>query len=332
MLLTGIVFVCFPILFGTGIWICINRTSSDEKMHLWEAYLYGFTGSIGIFEIGHLAGIFTKCTLTDSGRIITWVIVGASICSVAVLFRKIRTVVNLRKDPCKLCIPCMLFFLLMAVQIYCICSVPVIQTDGDITLETVNSFLVTDMIYEVSPLTGKVFGGAPLRYEILCLPTIYTLLCKWSGLEPAFIVGTVIPSAVVCLAYMAYYLLGRTLFGKENGSKEKSWWFMVIVSAVFFLCEQSVYMDGYGILHAGHLGTTIRNGVLIPLVLYAVLEKKWILACFCILAEACIVWTFWGVGMSVVVLAGGVLAGALLQSQKICRMFPDLTDEEGNLG
>lgn len=312
----------------------INRKNSNRMINVGELYLYGFSGSIVIFEIGHLAGVFAEIPVSDCGRIICGLIAAALICSVAGLIRKHREVLDFWKGSCKLCkpcVPCILFFLLLTVQIYDICFTPMMQTSGDITLETVNSFLITDKIYNVSPLTGKVFGGTPFRYEILCLPTVYTLLCRWSGMAPEFIVGKVIPLAVLCLTYTAYYLLSGSLFGWEDACKEKRIWFMVIVGAVFFLCEQSVYMEGYGILHGGHLGTTIRNSVLIPITLYAALQKKWILAGLSILAEACIVWTFWGMGVSVIILAGVVVADMLLRSSYVCRIFSRLADKEGNI-
>ena len=150
-------------------------------------------------------------------------------------------------------------------------------------------------------------------------------------MAPDLIVGKIIPAAVVCLSYMTYYLLSGVLFGRENACKEKRWWFLVIVAAVFFLCEQAPCMDGYGILHAGHLGTTIRNNVLIPLTLYAGLERKWLPACFCVLAEACIVWTLWGMGMCMVVLTGVLLSAIILDNKCVCKMFPVGKDKGGDV-
>ena len=301
---------------------------------LCELFLYGFIVFIGIFEVGHLAGVFTECSLTDCGRIIVGLITSAGIFAVMGLLLRHRTIVALRKDSCKVnksCMPCAIFFLLLVMQIYYICTTPMLQTSGDIVLETVNSFLATDGIYEVSPLTGRAFGGTPFRYEILCLPTVYALLCKWFGLTPEMMVGNIIPAAVVCLSYMAYYLLGGVLFGRDHAGREKRWCFLVIVAMVFFLCEQSAYMEGYGILHAGHSGTTIRNSVLIPLTLWAGLERKWLSACLCVLAEACIVWTFWGMGMCMIVLAGIVLVEIVFGKKWVCKIFPALKSK-GEIG
>ena len=90
---------------------------------------------------------------------------------------------------------------------------------------------------------------------------------------------------------------------------------MLFVSIIFMLCESAVFSEGYGVLHCGHLGTTMRNSILIPLVLHGALERKWVLAILCVLAEACIVWTFWGLGLCVLVLAGVVCTRIILKSK-----------------
>jgi hypothetical protein len=81
------------------------------------------------------------------------------------------------------------------------------------------------------------------------------------------------------------------------------------------LGEGPVFTEGYGILHGGYLGTTIRNSILIPVVLHSALERKWILAALCVLAEACIVWTFWGFGLCVIILAGVILTRFVIKSK-----------------
>ena len=70
-------------------------------------------------------------------------------------------------------------------------------------------------------------------------------------------------------------------------------------------------------MHAGWLGTTIRSCVLVPLCLYGALERKWLVSVICILAEACIVWTLWGLGVCAVVLAGVLLIDLCFFRRKV---------------
>lgn len=339
-LISAMIFI--PMLFGMGIMVLMNRRKTDCSVNIAEAYLSGFVCCIGIFEVGHLVGVFLDKSVTDCGKVVVGLMVVAavlSMVSVAAGWRRrpaasknnvdtsvigvsvsagmitgkmsIENVTTGKVFGCKIdkssLLPAVMFAAIAVVEIYLICTMSPLQTAGDITLETVNSFLTTDEIYKVSPLTGKPYSGPPLRYEILCLPTIYTLLCRWFEVAPELLVNRIIPVVVMCTSYLAYYQLGRALFGKEKNTFEKRMWFLVIVAAVFVLCEGSVYTEGYGILHGGHLSTTWRNSILIPFTMSAVLEKKWRQAVLCILAEICIAWTLWGLGACLVV-AGGVLA------------------------
>ncbi len=295
---------------GRGILTFMNGTTSDKFVNLWETYICGFLGGIGIFEAAHLTGVFFDKSLSFCGKLFVGLLAAACVSAVVYMIVKSRKKSNVRRrsGSIRAALPAAIVFLgVLAAQIFYICTTSMMQIPGDITLETVNSFLVTDGIYTVSPLTGKPFGGAPLRYEILCLPTVYTLLCRGFSIAPEMLVGRVMPVVTLCTAYAAYYLLSGTLFGKEKENSEKRFWFLVIIGVLFFLCEKSVYAEGYGILHGGHLGTTIRNSILVPFVIYSALEKKWLKAILCILAEACIVWTFWGLGV-----CGAVFAGILL--------------------
>ncbi len=347
LIILGVIFMCFPLLPGTGITVLINRKDADISADLWETYLYGFLCCIGIFEIGHLAGVFLDQTVTMCGKITIGLFAAVSILAGVSIFvkrRKVLSAVGIRvkkRRPvdsvhgaqdkmCRTGLAGVVFCGLLIGQVVYICTVPMLQTAGDITLETVNSFLFSDGIYKVSPLTGKAFGGAPLRYEILCLPTVYTFLCKWTGISAQQIVCNVIPLLTLCVTYMVYYLLSGTLFGKDKGSSEKRVWFLVMAALIFFLSEASVYMDGYGILHGGHLGTTIRNCILMPLMLYAALEKKWLLSVLCILAEMCIVWTFWGLGTCVVVLVGVCMMDLILKKSHLDKLFSGLSSKEEN--
>lgn len=314
VLVIGIMLVICPFLLGAGIKSVLNRVYKAEKFTGYALFLYGLICTLGIFEIGHLAGVILDFSLLFSGKIVLGCMAIAEM--IALLLVCIRRNENREKKRSNRVSPIMLLFGAMFVfQIVYLWTSPVLQTSGDITLETVNSFLATNGIYSVSPLTGKSYSGAPFRYEILCLPTIYAWISSWLKMNPELVVVRIVPSIILCAAYMAYYLLADTLFEGYEDKKSRQWLFMLFVSVIFILCEGAVFSEGYGVLHGGHLGTTMRNSILIPLVLHGALERKWVLAILCVLAEACIVWTFWGLGLCIVVLAGVILARLILKSK-----------------
>lgn len=69
--------------------------------------------------------------------------------------------------------------------------------------------------------------------------------------------------------------------------------------------------EGFGLLYCGAGGLSIRNCVLMPWLFSLCIRKKWFLTPLCILAEACIAWTFYGLGACVAVAAGMALAGMI---------------------
>ena len=89
---------------------------------------------------------------------------------------------------------------------------------------------------------------------------------------------------------------------------------MLILVAVLIWCgDYMVSMDGFQLMHCGYRGTAIRNGILVPFALSMCLQKKWKSAVLAILAEACIVWTLYGMGvcllMTVIMLVLSLTAG-----------------------
>lgn len=314
MLLIGAILVSCPFILGAGIKSVLYRLNKEKSDHICDLFLYGLICTLGIFEIGHLAGVVLDFSLLFSGKIVIGCMLAAELMALLLICVS-RKKSGDKKERGKISPVMFLFGVLVLVQIYYLWTTPFFQSAGDITLETVNSFLITDGIYSVSPLTGKPYSGAPFRYEILCLPTVYAWISAWMKLETEMVITRIVPTLVLVVSYVSYYLLADSLFENCKDKKNRQWIFMVLAAVIFCLCEGAVFMEGYGILHGGHLGTTIRNGILIPLVLHATLERKWVLAILCVLAEVCIVWTFWGLGMCIVVLAGVTLVRLLMESK-----------------
>lgn len=173
--------------------------------------------------------------------------------------------------------------------------------DADMTLETVEGFLKTDRIYESNPMTGLPYQqGIPSRLKILCLPTFYAMLCKLSHTGAELLVRHAVPTAVLLMAYLAYGVLAKTLFPENRRRRE----IFLMLTLLLFLAGDYLYgMEGFGLFHGGFQGVSIRGAVLIPYLLSLCLRKKWRLALGPILAEACIVWTLYGLGMGVLLMA-----------------------------
>ena len=174
---------------------------------------------------------------------------------------------------------------------------------GDPTVETVNTLLATDTLYQINPCTGRAYSdGVPMRLQILCLPSLYACLCDVLKISAPTLVWTIVPICTLLLGYVAFDLVGRLLF---VGEKRKV--FLLLVAVVLLLGNYTYGMDGFGIQFAGSRGVTMRAVILLPYCLSALLRQKWWLVGLCVVVEACLVWTFYGMGVCLLLSVGMLL-------------------------
>lgn len=296
-----------PWLIGAGVWAVLGRKAS-AVVHMTDAWITGGLCCIGLAQALHLLGAFGHLSL--SRLLILWRV---SLAVLGILALAVVAVTRHRHRERFRILPqkggsfllpgiFLLMVLIQAVYVYCM---PAVTAPGDITLETLRSFLATDGIYLVNPLTGQAYvQGMSLRYKILGLPTLYTLLAASFPVDGAVLVQNLVPVAVLAGSYMAYYRIARLLFGSDL---RKKYLFLILVGMIFWCGEGAVWLDGYAALHGAWLGTSIRNLVLLPYALSLGLERDlrrtWPGMALCVLAEACVCWTFNGLGMCLLLLA-----------------------------
>lgn len=213
------------------------------------------------------------------------------------------------------------FLLIVLIQILLMVLEGVRYLDGDMTVEMVNSTLSTNTVYQVNPMTGQPYTlGMPLRLKILCLPTLYAILCDLFGMAATEVVWMVVPVFTLLGSYAAFYTVAKALFAEDQ---RKQGIFMLFVALLLWIGDYSYGMDGFGVLYAGFRGVSIRMGILVPYTIGLVLRKKWKLVALCILAEACIVWTLYGLGACLFVAAGMIVVGSI----KDKLLFPQLRNK-----
>lgn len=189
------------------------------------------------------------------------------------------------------------FIIIMQIIWYFWGHLPYIK--GDITVETVRTILTTDEIYTVNPMTGQAFTqGMPNRLKILVLPTLYAVICKITGIDPLLLCYSVIPSVVLIISYFVYSRWAVYLFPRE-GKKQAI--FMLFTALVYQFGCYGMSMVSFLLFFQGYQGAAFRAGVILPYALLCCLTGKWRSVILCILAEACIVWTLYGLGYTVIV-------------------------------
>lgn len=314
IILAWALLLLLPFLLGIGMMTIVYRKKTEYFIGLSDCYLVGLIGCIGISFVVHMLGYLTDMSLRKVGVFLIASLLGICAIGAGIGFygwRKNRQRYLIRpvEGAMPKGLPLVFLGILLVQLLYVFCRNPLVVT-GDITLETVQSFLAEDGIYRVLPLTGMPSeSGVPLRYGILCLPTVYAALAQGFRLEPELVVCHMVPVVMLGATYLAYERLGESLFGAEQCKKK--YWFLILVALILFFSESRVFMDGYAALHSGYMGTSIRNLILVPFTFSAMMQKRYWKAVLCILAEVCITWTFWGFGVCVVVTLGMLILDVL---------------------
>lgn len=274
--------------------------------------IIGEIGIIGLAEACHLAAVFLKLPFTVCALLFaaSLGILAVACAGFVILRRRHARGEAERKSsagtPEKLLYG--MFALMVISQLIFIGMGNAIYRKGDMMVETVGSLLASDSVYQVNPMTGMPYTeGMPLRLKILCLPTLYGSLCRWTGLPPALVVQRIVPMLVLVSAYVSFSLLGQALFPGDAGKRAC---FLLLVSLLVWTGAYRYGMDGFNLLCCGWRGVAIRGGVLLPWTLSLCLRRKRLWVVPCVLAEASIVWTFYGCG-ACLALAAGVTAAQL---------------------
>ncbi len=308
-MLTGMILCMLAVSWVTGRGIL--RILYGEKREAFcqaDFFLTGWVALIGMAQASHLLAVFGRLSL----QACTFLLGGAVICLTlamgAVSFFAGRRGEGAPGEAAperawkKRLLPVLLPALVFLTQAVFLLTQSGACLTGDMTLETVTSFLDTDGIYQVNPLTGAPYeSGIPFRLKILCLPTFYSVLCRVFSAPPQTTVWQAVPCVTLVLSYGAFFCVGKALFPE---SRKRQACFLTVAALLLWAGSYAPGMDGFGLLYQGWRGETIRNAVLLPYLLSLCLRGKWKSVLLCIAAEACVVWTLYGAGACLFVAAG----------------------------
>lgn len=93
---------------------------------------------------------------------------------------------------------------------------------------------------------------------------------------------------------------------------------MVLVALLLWVGDYMYGMDGFGVQYAGFRGVSVRMAILLPYTFGLILRRKWKPVVLCILAEACIVWTLYGMGACLFVAVAMAVSGLLGKKLSAC--------------
>lgn len=135
----------------------------------------------------------------------------------------------------------------------------------DFTVETVNTTLVSDLIYENHPGMGTTFEyGITFRGKLVTLPLFYAYLVQVFGGTAASVVFRIVPIWMLILNALAYWNLGCHIFKKADNEWNRSCLFVVGIGLLNIFGSFAKNCIFYNQMHRGFRGETMVYGVLLP--------------------------------------------------------------------
>ncbi|MCR4792632.1 MAG: hypothetical protein K5871_07770 [Lachnospiraceae bacterium] len=216
-------------------------------------------------------------------------------------------------------------FFSLAVILSFICFVTIVwgvrtNSIGDETLETVVNFLDKGEMYGTDPLTGMPYReGIPNKQKILCIPGMYAVMCEAFGTPPRLLLESLMSGFWFLSGLFAFVALSGVLF---KGRKDELFVRSAFVScAILFVyaSDLSLYSQGFAVFSAMWSPNAIRIWLLVPVLLFLLMDRKYVLAFLPVMCEVFICRTTYGIGFLPFIYAGWVivcLAGRRLACSK----------------
>lgn len=222
-------------------------------------------------------------------------------------------------------LPLMIIAIVIAIaQIVTVSLGKNIPYSGDQTLETVVSFINTDYVYSVDPLTGLPYlNGYPFRLSLQCLPFLYSLICKFFALEPIRVVWNIMPAFWLVCGYLSIIRISNSLF------KKMSLKLLMLIFFEFLLwCSNVAYgATGFNVFHVGYSAMTVLELLLIYWTFDMLISQNIPVAILAIIVEPMVASTKFGIGACFFITILYLIISKLPFIKRLTRI---LEEKEGN--
>ena len=165
---------------------------------------------------------------------------------------------------------------------------------ADYTYENVMESTRAGTFFLKHPFTGEnLVEDIPLRVKVLSLTSFYTAIVTTQEISVYYLLAHVMPIVLFGCTLGVIVLFAQKLF---QALDFKFWLFMSSILIFFIATMRVEYLPGNYLFYAGYTGESFRNLVLIPLVVYAMWQRKYILLVLALIVEPTLVWTGYGIG------------------------------------
>ncbi len=143
------------------------------------------------------------------------------------------------------------------------------DSGSDAILETMQTVIHTNSIFEYDPLTGSYLNEIPvLSQKLFILPYFYAFFSEITGVAPYLFLYRIVPVWVLLLLFLVTGLWADRLFDQDKASEKRIFYG---VTALLYLFGNTLFTSQpYLLFHRGYTGETIISLVLIPFLFYLI--------------------------------------------------------------
>jgi len=286
----------------------IKADSLERESAFCRLLVYFSTGGIVILAVAgltNLFAVFTNLPISSAGKYFNLITLCLSIASA--LFVAIRLLIQAKttntapkkhyKKNFDYKADEIIFFFaaiaIAAVQIFIVGMGKNISYLGDQTIETVISFINTDRIYSVDPLTGSPYlNGYPFRLALQCLPFLYSVLCTDFNVSPTILVWHIMPVFWLICGYATIYRIADSLFSRFS----RKLLMLVIFELLLWCNDATSQATGFNIFHSGYSAVIVLELLLIYWTIGSLLSRNTFAALITIAVEPMVASTKLGIG------------------------------------
>lgn len=296
---------------------------NKRKSGMAESYLWGNIILWALFQMLCVPMAMLGISFTVFSMIYLGIIISLTVLALT-KYRQymILKAVELKQEIRKFSWQEILLIIIVAVQILILVFGVTYEASADdasyiaLSLDTLSS----DRIAQLDPYTG-LEGAISLKRLLTSWNFYISFLGKISGIHVAVIAHTILPILLVPMAYMAYFLIGRAIFGKN---RKRTVQFLLWLSLLFTFGAYSVYTVTYRLTIVVWQGKAVMVTIILPFLFCFLIKMKEIkfrktVCLFLIMASACSM-SLMGVGLSVFMVM--ISAVAKLKRHKVKAVVP----------
>ncbi len=140
-----------------------------------------------------------------------------------------------------------------------------VDADDSFFVATANTTVATNTMFQYDAYTGDPYLSFPARYVLAPYQIWIAFISRAVQMHPAAVAHTLLPAALIPLAYVVFSLIGEELLGPDKKKNEK---YLLFTAVIIMSSYYSVYTQGTFLLVRIWQGKAVLAAILLPAVFW----------------------------------------------------------------